>query len=59
MECFLQVTKREADKFLMSLASLGLKSLVSIIAEDKQLAAAAKKSYHHFHRNLVSLNEYF
>ena len=53
------MTKREADKFLLSLASLGLKNLVSIIAEDKQLAAAARKSYHHFHRNTVSLSNYF
>ena len=43
-----RVAKRESTSFLLSLASLGLKRLVAIMAEDRQLAQAARThdSYH-------------
>ena len=38
----------------MSLASLGLKRLVGILAEDKDLVTRARDSDHSFSRNLVN-----
>ena len=45
------VAKKESTSFLLCLASLGLKKLISLIANDKNLSKAAKESDHHFHRN--------
>ena len=44
-----KVAKRESSSFLLYLASLGLKNLVSKISEDKDIANAAKESSYHFH----------
>ena len=48
------VAKKESTGFLLSLASLGLGRLVTIMAGDKELAARARTSDHHFHRNLIN-----
>lgn len=48
------VAKKERTGFLLTLASLGLKRLVTIMAEDKELASRARASDHHFHRNLIN-----
>ena len=48
------VAKKESTGFLLTLASLGLKRLVTIMAEDKELASRARTSDHHFHRNLIN-----
>lgn len=48
------VAKKERTGFLLTLASLGLKRLVTIMAEDKKLASRARASDHHFHRNLIN-----
>ena len=48
------VAKKESSNFLMTLASLGLKRLVTIMTEDKELASRARASDHPFHRNLIS-----
>ena len=45
------VAKKESTNFLLCLASLGLKKLISLIANDKSISKAAKESDHHFHRN--------
>ena len=50
------VAKKESTQFLLCLASLGLKKLVSVISNDKRIAAAAKKSEQHFHRNSIHLD---
>ena len=38
------VAKRETDEFLVCLASLGLKELFSVLANDKKIVKAVKKS---------------
>ena len=48
------VAKKESSNFLMTLASLGLKRLVTIMTEDKELASRARTSDHPFPRNLIS-----
>ena len=46
-----KVAKRESTSFLLYLASLGLKKLVSTVSEDKDIAMAARRSSHHFHHD--------
>ena len=48
------VAKKESTGFLPTLASLGLKRLVTTMAQDKELASRARASEHHFHRNLIN-----
>ena len=48
------VAKKESTNFLLCLASLGLKKLISLIANDKNISKAAKESDHHFHRNSLA-----
>ena len=45
------VAQKESTNFMLCLASLGLKKLVSTMASDRNLSEAAKRSVHHFHRN--------
>ena len=45
------VAKKESTDFLLCLASLGLKKLVSTIVTDKEVCDKVKRSRHHFHRN--------
>ena len=52
-----KVAKRESTSFLLYLASLGLKNLVSAVSEDKDIAKAARESSHHFHHVDLSHND--